>query len=93
MEDYREFRKAERIDFGTPVVFSDIQQQNHHHAVMHNFSDNGMYFESSEPLRTGSKINVKTLEFPSINKCEVKWCGRIYNNDEEMFGIGLQCEI
>lgn len=93
MDDYKEFRHDKRVDFDTPVIYTDTEEQKSHKAIMHNFSDHGMYFESAEPLRTGAELNVKTLEFRSITKCKVKWCGRIHNQDEEMFGIGLQCEI
>lgn len=93
MKNYRDLRSHERVDFDTPVLFSGTEQQDHQRAMMHNFSDNGMYFESAEPLRTGSEINVKTMEFRSINKCRVRWCGRINKEGEEVFGIGLQCEI
>ncbi len=93
MKNFSDLRSHERVDFDTPVLFSHSQQQDHQRAMMHNFSDNGMYFESTEPIRTGSEINVKTLEFCSMNKCQVKWCGRINCDGEEMFGIGLQCEI
>lgn len=93
MEKYREFRSHERVDFDTPVLFYGSDSQNHQRAMMYNFSDHGMYFESSEPLRTGSEICVKTMEIRSINRCKVKWCGRIDKDGEELFGIGLQCEI
>lgn len=93
MKEFKDLRSHERVDFDTPVLFADTNQQEHQRAMMHNFSDNGMYFESDEPLRTGSEVSVKTLEFCSINKCRVRWCGRLKSDSEEKFGIGLQCEI
>lgn len=93
MKNYREFRSHERVDFDTPVLFSGRGHPDHQRAMMHNFSDNGMYFESPEPLRTGAEVSVKTIELRSINKCRVRWCGRVDKDGEDMFGIGLECEI
>jgi hypothetical protein len=93
MKDFTDMRGNERTEFDTPVVFSNDNLETHQKAMMYNFSDNGMYFESSEPLRPGSEVFVKTVEYCSINKCRVRWCGRINDDDQEKFGIGLQCEI
>lgn len=93
MKDYRDLRSHERTDFDTPVVYSHDNLETHQKAMMHNFSDHGMYFESSEPLRPGSEVFVKTVNYCSINKCQVRWCGRIDDDGQETFGIGLQCEI
>ena len=92
-QDPSEMRQFERNDFDTPVVFSDADINSHHSAVMHNFSDEGMYFESDQPLRLGEKIYVKTVNYCSVNKCEVRWCSKVDSDGKEMFGIGLHCEI
>jgi hypothetical protein len=93
MKDLSELREHERTEFDTPVLFSDDNLTNHHKAMMQNFSDTGMYFESSEYLRPGTTVYVKTLNYCSVNKCEVRWCNRIGKGEHESFGIGLQCEI
>ncbi|MFA6012096.1 MAG: PilZ domain-containing protein [Desulfobacteraceae bacterium] len=93
MKDFRELREHERTEFDTPVLFSDDNLNNHHRAMMQNFSDQGMYFESTEYMRPGSTVYVKTINYCSVNKCQVRWCNRIDQEGNEMFGIGLQCEI
>ncbi len=92
-QDPSEMRSSERNDFDTPVVYSDEAISSHRNAMMHNFSDNGMYFESEEPLRLGDKIYVKTMDYCSVNKCEVRWCCKVDSEGKEMFGIGLHCDI
>ena len=89
MKDKSELRSQDRTDFGTPVLFSDETRETHHRAMMQNFSDDGMYFESHDYLRPGSTVYVKTLNYRSVNKCEVKWCNRIVTDGEETFGVGL----
>jgi hypothetical protein len=86
-------RRFERNDFDTPVVFSDDQIKEYHNAMMYNFSDHGMYFESHAPLRQGSTVFVKTLNYCSVNKCQVRWCRKIDSEGKEVFGIGLECDI
>lgn len=93
MKDYTELRSQERIDFDTAVVYSDNNLKNHQKAMMYNFSDGGMYFETTEHLRPGSEVYVKTVNYCSVNKCEVRWCNRIDKEGNETFGVGLQCEI
>lgn len=88
-----ELREHERMEFDTPVLFSNDNLENHHRAMMQNFSENGMYFESTEFLRPGSTVYVKTINYCSVNKCEVRWCNRINSESNEVFGIGLQCEV
>lgn len=88
-----EMRRFERNDFDTPVIYSDEQIDRYHDAMMHNFSDQGLYFESDEPLRVGSKIFVKTINFCSVNKCEVRWCSKLDSDEKDMYGIGLECQL
>lgn len=95
MNKSKDMRKVERDDFDTPISYSDDNFHTHHRALMHNFSDNGMYLESDVPLKPGSEVYIKTEDFRSINRCEVKWCNKLEDDDSgsEHFGIGLQCEI
>jgi hypothetical protein len=93
MQDFTELREHERTDFDTPVLFSNSSLDDYHRALMQNFSDNGMYFESKEYLRPGSTVYVKTINYCSVNRCEVRWCNRLDKDGQETFGIGLQCEI
>ncbi len=91
--DPSEMRQSERNDFDTPVVFSDESIGAHHNALMHNFSEQGMYLETDEPLRLGDKIFVKTVNYCSVNKCEVRWCSKVDGDGKEMFGVGLHCDL
>ncbi|MBU1171159.1 MAG: PilZ domain-containing protein [Proteobacteria bacterium] len=93
LRQFSELREHERTDFDTPVLFSNDNLENHHRAMMQNFSDKGMYFESNEYIRPGSTVYVKTINYCSVNKCEVRWCSRINAEGKEVFGIGLQCEL
>ena len=93
VKKFSELREHQRTDFDTPVLFSDDNLVNHHRAMMQNFSDNGMYFESKDYVRPGTMIFVKTINYCSVNKCQVRWCSRIDSDGQETFGIGLQCEV
>lgn len=93
MKGKSELRREERMDFGTPVLFSDESRVIHHRAMMQNFSDDGMYFESKDYLKPGSTVYVKTLNYRSVNKCEVRWCNRIDTEGNETFGVGVQCVL
>ncbi len=93
IQSLAEMRKFERNDFDTPVMFSDEKFNRHHKAMMHNFSDHGMYFESNEPIRPGTNLYVKTMNYRSVNKCQVRWCSKIDESGNKVYGIGLECEI
>lgn len=91
MKDFSELRKYERMDLDTPVVFYEDNVGDHHRAMMYNFSAQGMYMESGEYVRPGSTVHVKTVNYRSLDHYRVRWCNRIQESDQEMFGIGLQC--
>lgn len=92
MKDVRELREYERTDFDTPVLFSGYRSDQHQGAMMQNFSDGGLCFQSPEYLRPGSRVCVKTLNYRSISTYKVRWCNRMDSPDGTWFGIGLQCE-
>ena len=90
MKDYRELRSHERIDLDTPVLFYENDVTDHHKAMMQNFSEQGMYMESEEYVRPGATVFVKTINYRSVDKYQVRWCNRISGMEGQSFGIGLQ---
>ena len=93
MTTFKEIRKISRDDFDIPVTYSSDHFTTHHKAMMHNFSEDGLYFESKEPIAPGTEVVVKTVNLCSVNRCEVKWCSKIDDDDvdTDQFGIGLHC--
>lgn len=91
MKNFRELRKHERMDLETPVVFYQDHVDDHHKAMMQNFSEQGMYMEFGEFIMPGSIVHVKTVNYLSMDDYQVRWCKRIEDSDQEMFGIGLRC--
>ncbi|WP_300675173.1 PilZ domain-containing protein [Desulfoluna sp.] len=93
MEKTDNKRHQERHDFDTPVVYTDAADDHYHDAMMCNFSDDGMCFESDTAMEPGTDLYVKTVNFCSINQCKVAWCHKIGSGDDEKYDIGLKCEI
>ena len=68
-------------------------------AKMHNYSCEGMYFESDYALQPGAKVNVEMADdtMPCIADreldvycAEVKWCKKIATSDVAHFGVGIR---
>lgn len=93
MTTFKEMRQISRDDFDIPVTYSSDHFTTHHKAMMHNFSEDGLYFESKEPIAPGTEVVVKTANFCSVNRCEVRWCSKIDDDDvgTDHFGVGLHC--
>lgn len=94
MTTLKKKRKMSRDEFDTPVTYSADHFTTHHKAMMHNFSEDGLYFESKDPIAPGTEVFVKTANLRSVNRCEVKWCSKIDDDDagSDHFGVGLQCK-
>jgi len=80
------------------IIRLDEEPDVHHfyYAMMHNFSDGGMYFESLFSLVPGTKVKIK-VENPLLTgvsptlSAEVRWCREILNdNSFYCYGIGVQ---
>lgn len=93
MKHGRDLRKQERLDLETPVVYFKDHVDDHRKAMMHNFSDKGMYMESGEFIVPGTVVHVKTVNYRSLDHYKVRWCNRIEDEDTEIYGIGMQTWI
>jgi len=93
MKKTEDKRHQNRNGFDTPVVYTDGASDHYHDAVMCNFSEDGMCFESDTPMEPGTELYIKTVDFCSTNKCKVAWCHKIGSGDDEKYDIGLKCEI
>lgn len=93
MKETKNKRHEERSDFDTQVVYTDGSADHYHDAMMCNFSEDGMCFESDTPMEPGTEVSIKTVHFPSTNKCKVAWCHKVGSGDDEKYDIGLKCEL
>ena len=59
--EIQERRKHPRCTEDTRIVYSFINQSEHHAAMLRNYSRFGMYFESDDSLSLGTTIVIRTL--------------------------------
>ena len=80
------------------IVRLEEEPKAHHfyYAMMHNYSCNGMYFESLFSLNPGSKVKIKVenpplADVPPVMSAQVKWCRELLNdNSFYCYGIGVE---
>lgn len=93
-------RAFEREPCDIPILFSPAGSDRFHQAVMRNYSQGGVYFESHLALSKGMSIFVQTGEeappdpmgevFKDIRPAEVRWCMAIAGTEPQKFGCGIQ---
>jgi hypothetical protein len=78
----KERRKSERFNYTSAVLHSTNPPDFFYRGTMHNFSSEGLYFESNEDLLQGDEISISILNPPQqLNKepqeyfdVEIMWC-------------------
>jgi hypothetical protein len=78
----KERRKSERLKYTSAVLHSTNPPDFFYRGTMHNFSSEGLYFESNEDLLQGDEISISILNPPQqFNKepreyfdVEIMWC-------------------
>ncbi|MFO8048116.1 MAG: PilZ domain-containing protein [Desulfosudaceae bacterium] len=100
MTAIKQRRAYPRIKCEVPIIVkTDTSSPSHHTATMKNYSDAGLYFESSLSLEEGTRILVKADEESvldpvtagtwKIRKAEVRWCMTIDENNNSRYGYGV----
>ena len=91
-----ENRKAVRIKQKGVIMLSDETSEYYCYAQLGNVSGDGMYFESENAFRPGSKIDIQYdnppfKSSPKNYRAVVQWC-RPLSEDESIssFGIGVK---
>ena len=82
MRPGKERRKSERFKYTSAVLHSTNPPDFFYRGIMHNFSSEGLYFESNEDLLQGDEISISILNPPQqFNKepqeyfdVEIMWC-------------------
>jgi len=89
-----------RIKCEVPVVFSVDETDDVCSAIMRNYSEAGLYLETTCPLDGTEKITVKTDEESVLDpvgsgtwcfrNAEVRWCLEIAGSSPKKYGCGVQ---
>ncbi len=88
-----------RSEGQTSIMVAPFNTSNYHNAVMMNSSVGGMYFESEQPISTGTDLFIKILdlqpdpywlEYTSAYRAEVVWCRPLSNGQYGRYGIGVR---
>jgi hypothetical protein len=98
-----EKRRHERFYCETRIKWPYFNTTNFSPAKAINFSQNGLYFESTHNIPPGSTILIKREIFPSDNSnitheiclpslivAEVKWCQEKAETHDSQFGVGVK---
>ena len=102
LEPNNEKRMNERSDCKGIIKWSYFNKSNYFDGELLNFSPKGIYFETSEAIKTGVTIFIQlTKYFPENlssndkellrNVCigEVKHCNEILQNNSTCYGVGI----
>lgn len=85
--------------YDAPIIYRRMPADNYFHSRMYNYSEGGIYFESSKPLKVGSVIDIVMVNYspgsygPEAFKyyiARVKWHHEIDKRYEASFGAGAQ---
>ena len=103
LEPNNEKRMNKRSDCKGIIKWSYFNKSNYFDGELLNFSPKGIYFETSEAIKTGVTIFLQlTKYFPENlssndkellrNVCigEVKHCNEILKNDSTFYGVGIK---
>ena len=90
-------RKSERINYQSPLLHSTNPPDFFYRGTMHNFSAQGLYFESNEDLLQGDEISISIQKPPQpFNKIpqeyfdiKIMWC-RVLQGTLYQVGYGAK---
>ena len=93
-------RTYTRMKCSVPIVILRDQPRMFSSALMMNYSEDGLYFEISEPIETGAYIMIQTDETAILDpvgcgtwdqrQAEVRWCMAIEESGSHRYGCGVQ---
>jgi hypothetical protein len=90
-------RESERIRYKSAVLHSTNPPDFFYRGTMHNFSTEGLYFESNEDLLQGDEISISiknpppqfTVKPQEYFDVQIKWC-KILQSTEYQVGYGAK---
>lgn len=92
-------RTSRRIDYEANLETGPFEKDRRLPAMMRNYSDGGMYFESDTRFSPGDIINIHMKhhsedvsgpEGGRLYRARVQWCRPLSRNDARTYGIGIQ---
>ena len=96
-------RKTERYKSEATIKWSYFNKDNFYDAKICNFSQDGVYFETSHRIKPGTTIlirletltsnNMKSAEtvcLRTVSLADVKWCSESLIDGTNNFGIGVR---
>ena len=95
MSPYREFRKNKRYDHLSTVMFNVKAPEAYFYAQMHNYSSDGMGFESPHAIKPGTDIEIwlNRTPFkasPKTYHARVRWCkSKVDDDTDYSYRIGV----
>ena len=103
--EFEEKRAVERIFSYVPIFFSHFSTKNcfEQRSLTFNHSSNGMCFESSQALRPGNILYIRTTQTPAdkiyhgscgglrhTTLAEVKWCRQSADDCGSCYSVGVE---
>ena len=90
-------RESERIRYKSAVLHSTNPPDFFYRGTMHNFSTEGLYFESNEDLLQGDEISISiqnpppqfTVKPQEYFDVQIRWC-KILNSTDYQVGYGAK---
>jgi hypothetical protein len=103
MDNNLDKRASERRDCKASIAITYFNQLYSYDAMMLNYCDDGMCFQSNLCLRPGTTICIRVKEFQPLasmnddgeglrcmNIAEVKWCNEISAAESDVYGVGVK---
>jgi Tfp pilus assembly protein PilZ len=100
MTEIRQRRAHPRTNCTLPIIILTEDSRLLRSALMLNFSQGGLYFETASPIDKGELITVKVDENPDLKaagcdnwrrcRAEVRWCAEIEIAGSRRYGCGVQ---
>jgi hypothetical protein len=92
-------RKFERSQCEAPIQFLPSQPDRYYNSSIFNYSEEGLFFESMQPLELDSQIRILMPGYsPQASGPEafqsytaaVRWCQKVSDEKSSQFGVGVE---
>jgi hypothetical protein len=94
--NYKRYRNGSRINYKATVMIKNQGSSYFHHAILHNFSNDGMYCCSARALQPNSVVTIRFDDqpfepAPKIYLGEIRRCEKLEDNDHyHLYGLGIK---
>lgn len=92
-------RNFPRNQCEAPIQYLYMQPDHYYNSRTYNFSENGLYFESFQPLKPNSQISIVMPDYsPDASGPEafqsysavIRWCQKLADKESLEFGVGVE---